>query len=93
MVRKEWYEKRKKRLWKMYWEGNDGTDILRPNGFREYPDEIYDLFLSLVNHDGRVLDLGCGNGLMLRHLITRSRYRLIPYGVDFIEESIGVYQK
>ena len=88
MVRRDWYEKRKKRLWKMYWEGNDGTDILRPNGFREYPAEIYDLFLSLVDHDGKVLDLGCGNGLMLRHLITRSPYKLVPYGVDFLEESI-----
>lgn len=88
MVRREWYEKRKKRLWKMYWEGNDGTDILRPNGFREYPTEMYDLFLSLVDHDGRVLDLGCGNGLMLRHLVTKSPYKLVPYGVDFMEPSI-----
>lgn len=42
----------------------------------------------MINHDGRVMDLGCGNGLMLKHLITRSRYSLIPFGVDFIEESI-----
>jgi len=25
---------------------------------------------------------------MLRHLVTRSRYRLVPYGVNFLEESI-----
>lgn len=72
----------------MYWKGNDGHDILRPNGFDVYPDEIYDLFLSLVNRDGRVVDLGCGNGLMLRHLVTKSQYKLVPYGVDFIKESI-----
>ncbi|MEQ9714009.1 MAG: class I SAM-dependent methyltransferase [Candidatus Asgardarchaeum sp.] len=72
----------------MYWKNNDGTDILRPNGFDEYPTDVYNLFLSLIDHDGKVLDLGCGNGLLLRHLITNSKYKLIPYGVDFIEESI-----
>ena len=82
------YEKRKRHLWKMYWEGNDGTDVLRPNGFKEYPVEIYNIFLSLIDHDGKVIDLGCGNGLMLKHLVTNSKYKLVPYGVDFIEESI-----
>lgn len=86
--RRRFYEERRMRLWRMYWEGNDGSDLLRPNGFREYPEEIYDTFLSLINHDGVVIDLGCGNGLLLRHLVTRSRYRLTPYGVDFLEESI-----
>jgi 2-polyprenyl-3-methyl-5-hydroxy-6-metoxy-1,4-benzoquinol methylase len=72
----------------MYWKENDGSDIFRPNGFSEYPKEVYDVFLSLIDHDGRVIDLGCGNGLMLRHIMTRSKHKLIPYGVDFIEESI-----
>jgi hypothetical protein len=35
-----------------YWKGNDGRDILRPNGFSVYPAEIYDLFLSLIGHGG-----------------------------------------
>mgnify|MGYP003883560031 CR=1 FL=1 len=86
--REKFYEERKRRYREMYWEGNDGSDILRPNGFSEYPDEIYDLFLSLIDHSGKVIDLGCGDGLMLRRLVTRSRYRLVPYGVDFLEESI-----
>lgn len=72
----------------MYWKSNDGKDILRPNGFNVYPEEIYNLFLSLIDRDGRVIDLGCGNGLMLRHLVMNSKHRLVPYGVDFIEESI-----
>ncbi|MGB9760573.1 MAG: class I SAM-dependent methyltransferase [Fervidicoccus fontis] len=88
MDRDDFYRRRKERLWEMYWRNNDGSDVLRPNGFDVYPDEIYDLFLKLVDHDGRVIDLGCGNGLMLRHLVTKSRFRLVPYGVDFIEESI-----
>ena len=72
----------------MYWKNNDGTDVLRPNGFNEYLKEIYDLFLSLIDHGGKVLDLGCRNGLLLKHLVENSKYDLIPYGVDFIEESI-----
>ncbi len=72
----------------MYWKGNNGSDILRPNGFDAYPDEIYDFFLGLVDREGRVIDLGCGNGLMLRHLVTKSKYKLVPYVVDFIEASI-----
>ena len=58
-MRDEFYHARKK-LWDMYWKDNDGSDILRPNGFDGYPEEIYNLFLSLVDHDGRVMDLGCG---------------------------------
>ena len=88
LSREEFYEERRRRLRKMYWEGNGGSDIPRPNGFAECPDGIYDLFLSLIDRDGKVVDLGCGNGLMLKHLVTRSRYKLIPCGVDFLEESI-----
>lgn len=80
--------RKKQKLWDMYWKNNDGSNIFRPNGFDVYPEEIYNLFLSLIDHDGKVLDLGCGNGLMLRHLVTRSKYKLTPYGIDFIEESI-----
>jgi len=84
--RRKFYERRREKLRRMYWEGNDSSDLLRPNGFREYPEEVYNLFLSLI--DGDMIDLGCGNGLMLRHLVERSRFRLVPHGVDFIEESI-----
>ncbi|WP_297069724.1 bifunctional 2-polyprenyl-6-hydroxyphenol methylase/3-demethylubiquinol 3-O-methyltransferase UbiG [Thermococcus sp.] len=82
----EWYERRKRKLREMYW-GKEKNPFL-PSGFREYPQEIYDFFLSFIDHPGKVIDLGCGNGLLLRHLVENSRYELIPYGVDFIEESI-----
>jgi len=84
----EFYHRKKRHLWNMYWKENDGSDVFRPNGFSEYPQEIYDVFLGLIDHDGRVIDLGCGNGLMLRHLTTGSKHKLMPYGVDFMEESI-----
>lgn len=86
--RDKFYRGRKEGLRDRYWKDNNGSDILRPNGFAKYPEEIYDLFLRQVNHDGKVIDLGCGNGLMLRHLLTRSEHKLIPHGVDFIEKSI-----
>ena len=88
MKKDEFYHRKKQRLWNMYWRNNDGSEVFRPNGFSEYPQEVYDVFLSLIDHDGKVIDLGCGNGLMLLHLTTGSKHKLIPYGVDFIEESI-----
>lgn len=72
----------------MYWRDRACKDIYLPSGFKEYPSEIYDLFLTLIHRDGKVLDLGCGNGLLLKHLVERSEYELEPFGVDFIEESI-----
>ncbi len=86
---RRWYHNRKKMLKKMYWGNNDGSDILAPNGFKEYPEGIYNVFLSIIDRDGNIIDLGCGNGLLLKHLVTKSKHKLTPYGVDFIEESIN----
>ena len=73
----------------MYWRSRDyKNNIYLPSGFKEYPREIYDLFLGLIHRSGRIIDLGCGNGLLLKHLVENSKYRLEPFGVDFIEESI-----
>jgi len=86
--REEFYRRRREKLRKIYWEENKEGNIYLPSGFREYPQEIYDLFLRLIPRSGKVLDLGCGNGLLLCHLVRHSPHKLIPYGVDFIEESI-----
>lgn len=87
VAHEEWYGVKKRKLKEMYWTKNEDNPYL-PNGFLVYPHEIYDFFLSFIDHSGRVIDLGCGNGLLLKHLVENSRYELIPYGVDFIEESI-----
>ncbi len=87
-MNKDFYEKRKRIFWKKYWKDNDGSDILRPNGFKEYPCEIYNQLMKPIDSDGAVLDLGCGNGLFLRHIMKYSGYKITPYGIDFIEESI-----
>jgi len=47
----DWYESKKRRLRELYWEQNDGNPYL-PNGFLVYPHEIYDFFLSFINHPG-----------------------------------------
>ena len=90
---KRWYVLRKEAIKRMYWENKDYRNIYIPSGFKEYPGEIYDLFTSLIHRSGRVIDLGCGNGLLLRHLVENSGYELEPLGVDFIEESIQQARK
>lgn len=84
---RKWYEKRKRALKRMYWKKPVSSPYWA-SGFKTYPWEIYDLFASLITRDGKVIDLGCGNGLLLKHLILYSGHKLEPYGVDFIEESI-----
>lgn len=48
----------------------------------------YRYFLDFINKDGTVMDLGCGNGRLLKFLCDSVASKLIPYGVDFLDESI-----
>lgn len=70
-----------------YWKDNE-NNLFRPNGFIGLPDINYGAFREQINKDGKVLDLGCGNGLMLKYLMATSGFKLIPYGADFMEKSI-----
>lgn len=87
-MRSDFYLKNQNYYLKTYWENNNGSNLFRPNGFDSLPEDIYRAFAIEIDKDGKVLDLGCGNGLMLRYLMVCSGYKLIPYGVDFIELSI-----
>lgn len=62
------------------------------NGFDEYPVLEYSMFIQAINNiylnSLSVIDIGCGNGLLLKHIIQNSGKHIIPYGIDFIEESI-----
>ncbi len=78
---------------KTYWEDNDGHNLYRPNGFKSLPENIYRAFAEQIDKDGKVLDMGCGNGLMLQYLMLTTGYKLIPYGVDFMSRSIKQAKK
>jgi 2-polyprenyl-3-methyl-5-hydroxy-6-metoxy-1,4-benzoquinol methylase len=84
---REFYNKEQDFYLKKYWENNE-NDLFRPNGFPALPDTTYQSFSEEINKDGKVLDLGCGNGLMLKYLMETSGHKLIPYGADFMEKSI-----
>jgi 2-polyprenyl-3-methyl-5-hydroxy-6-metoxy-1,4-benzoquinol methylase len=70
---------------------DENSRLLQHNGWfnatsQEHP--APSLFLKVIDHGGNILDLGCGNGLLLRRLIEESPYTLVPFGVDFLSESI-----
>ena len=50
----------------------------------------YRAYLNQFDHDGTLLDLGCGDGQLLHFLINRTNVNLIPFGVDFLPESISL---
>ena len=84
----DYYKNQQNFYLKTYWENNDGTNLYQPNGFDSLPEDVYRAFASEIDKDGKVLDLGCGNGLMLKYLMLVSGHKLIPFGVDFMERSI-----
>lgn len=64
-------------------------------GFKTYPKDEYDQILNCIetiNTNKKeicICDIGCGNALLLSHIRKcYSTKNIIPYGVDFIEESI-----
>jgi SAM-dependent methyltransferase len=87
-ISKQYYSKTKEYFSKEYWKNSDGTDLIRPNGFKKYPIFVYTALCQQVDKDGKILDLGCGNGLMLKHLMQYSGYKLIPYGIEFLKDSV-----
>lgn len=79
-----------------YWF-TDHDDIFLPNGFTKLPIEIYSHFLEIINsrvntNHCKILDLCCGNGLLLKFLSEHSDFIITPFGVDFQEKSINQAQ-
>jgi SAM-dependent methyltransferase len=72
------------------------TYLLKLNGFKNYPQVEYSQILEAVNtiyqHERKIVDLGCGTGLLLNYIINNHSRTLIPYGIDFIEQSIAIAQ-
>jgi cyclopropane fatty-acyl-phospholipid synthase-like methyltransferase len=87
LTKEEFYKKERNFYLSEYWKNNE-NNLFRPNGFQSLPDTLYRAFAEQIDKNGKVLDLGCGNGLMLKYLISTSGYKLVPYGADFMEKSI-----
>ncbi|EKD55948.1 MAG: radical SAM protein [uncultured bacterium] len=68
---------------------SDEPNINWSNGFKQFPVEIYASFIQFINSNGNILDLGCGNGQLLRFLVENSQHKLIPHGIDFRQEVIN----
>lgn len=69
------------------WLSPFGT-LFNQNGYRNPPEDIYTAFLRVLDSGGKVLELGCGNGLLLRYLFDHSPQVIVPYGVDINPRSI-----
>lgn len=74
------------------------SDINIPNGFKEYPLREYNYFSDLLNQnvvtkDCRIIDMCCGNGLLLKHLQKNCNFYVTPFGIDFQENSIEQAKK
>ena len=69
-----------------------GKTIYERNGFDEYPIVEYSMFVnaieSLPEKTIKVIDIGCGNALLLKHIIKNTHKKVTPYGVDFLSKSI-----
>src|SRR4051794_33613710 len=58
------------------------------NGYARPPWKIYEQFLKVVDRPGPILELGCGNGLLLRFLCDLSGHQLQPYGADINADAV-----
>lgn len=70
------------------WLQRYGT-LYRTNGYSMPRWDIYDQFLTVVDRPGPILELGCGNGLLLRFLNDLSGHALEAFGVDIKATSIA----
>ena len=73
----------------MWLEDNEKYFSKEMNGYSRAPIGPYLSTLPLIDRDGRAMDLGSGNGMLLKFLMTFSNHNLIPYGIDLNEEAIG----
>jgi SAM-dependent methyltransferase len=71
------------------WIGQFGR-LYRQNGYLSPPVDIYRGFLPLIARSGTVLELGCGNGMLLRYILEHSSHAIVPFGVDLDRRAIEV---
>jgi len=44
--------------------------------------------LPLIDRDGKIIDLGCGNGMLIKFIMEFSGHTFIPYGIDIEHKPI-----
>ncbi|MBL7206686.1 MAG: class I SAM-dependent methyltransferase [Candidatus Aenigmarchaeota archaeon] len=71
-----WYEEQRKYF------------SIEMNGYRNPPELQYASILPLIDRDGKVLDAGCGNGMLLKFLMEFSGHNIVPFGIDTWDEAI-----
>ena len=63
---------------------------IKMNGFSNPPILSYISLLPLIDSNGLVLDVGSGNGMLLKFILDFSNHNLIPYGIDLNEDAINM---
>lgn len=88
MVRSDYLNQIESYRRRYYPEGRKNLFI--PNGIKDLRTLLKKsaYLLKIIKTDGKIIDFGCGNGMMLKFIVLHTKYKLIPYGVDFLPESI-----
>lgn len=81
----KYYKKRKEFFEKEYW-GKEHENEYNISGHPALPYNTFMVFTKLIHRNGKIIDLGCGNGVLFAFY--NKKFKLIPYGVDFLEKSI-----
>lgn len=83
-----YFHRRKSYRKKYYPEGHQNLYI--PNGIKDFRTLLrkYFYLLNIIENNGKIIDFGCGNGMMLKFVVQNTECKLIPFGVDFLPESI-----
>ena len=74
-------------------EDNERYFSREMNGYDRAPVGPYLSTLPLIDRDGKMMDMGSGNGMLLKFLMTFSNHSLVPFGVDINEKAIEQAKK
>lgn len=74
-------------------ESNEKYFTVEMNGHDAPPIGRYVSSLTLIDRDGKITDLGCGNGMLLKFFLLYSGRQLVPYGIDRCEAPIKQAQE
>jgi len=66
------------------------SETYRKYDINSFEDMKYDYstILKIIHHGGKIIDLGCGCGYLLKFLVLNSSFNLTPFGIDMSKEAI-----